>query len=297
MGLVTYTHHMSTKNPDPEPVAPAPEVYKAISAVMADLAKEGISKDQRNVQQGYNFRGIDDVLNALSSLLAKHELVILPRVLSRDCQERQTQKGGTLFYVTEEVEYDFISARDGSKHTTKVFGEAMDSADKATNKAMSAAYKYNAIQSFAIPTKGEDNDADATTPDPGKAKTAAKPAPARTPQAAPKGEAAMPAPKPTNWTGEISEVKEVSGMGQNKKPYIFYAIKFSDGREANTFKGTLAETARNLIYDVSAGGPTVLAEVTKRPDKDAWKLEKIEPIQEGEYEDDSHPTGGFDPNS
>ena len=38
----------------------------------------------------------------------------------------------------------------------------MDSADKATNKAMSAAYKYAAIQAFCIPTEG-DNDADATT--------------------------------------------------------------------------------------------------------------------------------------
>ena len=38
----------------------------------------------------------------------------------------------------------------------------MDSGDKATNKAMSAAYKYAALQTFCIPTEG-DNDADATT--------------------------------------------------------------------------------------------------------------------------------------
>lgn len=44
----------------------------------------------------------------------------------------------------------------------RTFGEAMDSADKATNKAMSAAYKYAALMAFAIPTEG-DNDADATT--------------------------------------------------------------------------------------------------------------------------------------
>ena len=42
------------------------------------------------------------------------------------------------------------------------YGEAMDSGDKATNKAMSAAYKYAAMQAFCIPTEG-DNDADATT--------------------------------------------------------------------------------------------------------------------------------------
>lgn len=140
------------------------KVYQAINAVQADLAKDGISKERRNTQQGYNFRGIDDVYNALAPLLSKHKLVILPRVLSRECSERTAKTGGVLFYTTVEVEFDFIASEDGSKHTVKTFGEAMDSADKSTNKAMSAAYKYAAMQAFAIPTEG-DNDADADTPD------------------------------------------------------------------------------------------------------------------------------------
>lgn len=140
------------------------KVYKAINAVQSDLAQTGITKDRRNQQQGYSFRGIDDVFNALSPLLAKHGLCILPRVVSRECIERQTMKGGTLFYVTVGVEFDFVCAEDGSIHMVKTFGEAMDSADKATNKAMSAAYKYAAFQAFAIPTEG-DNDADSHTPD------------------------------------------------------------------------------------------------------------------------------------
>jgi len=95
-------------------------------------------------------------------LLAQHKLCILPRVLSRSCEERTSAKGGVLFYVTIEAEFDFVAACDGSKHVVKTFGEAMDSGDKATNKAMSAAYKYALMQAFAIPTEG-DNDADATT--------------------------------------------------------------------------------------------------------------------------------------
>lgn len=138
------------------------KVYEAIAAITAEMAKEGISKNRRNQQQGYQFRGIDDVYNALSPMLAMNKLCILPRVLSRDIVERQSAKGGTLFYVVVEVEFDFVSAEDGSKHTVKTYGEAMDSADKATNKAMSAAYKYAAMQAFCIPTEG-DNDADATT--------------------------------------------------------------------------------------------------------------------------------------
>ena len=139
------------------------QVYKAINAVQAELSTVGITKDRRNMQgNGYNFRGIDDVYNTIAPLLAKHGLCILPRVLARECVERVSQKGGALFYITVEVEFDFVSAEDGSKHTVKTFGEAMDSGDKATNKAMSAAYKYAAFQAFSIPTEA-DNDADAHT--------------------------------------------------------------------------------------------------------------------------------------
>ena len=138
------------------------KVYAAINAVQAALAVDGIGKDRKNVQQGYSFRGIDDVYNALAPLLAKHGLCVLPRILTRQCEERTTAKGGVLFYVTVEAEFDFVAAEDGSTHVVRTFGEAMDSGDKATNKAMSAADKYAAFQAFAIPTEG-DNDADSHT--------------------------------------------------------------------------------------------------------------------------------------
>ena len=135
------------------------QVYKAINAVQAELSTIGIVKDKRNTQgAGYNFRGIDDVYNAIAPLLAKHGLCILPRVLARDCVERQSKSGGALFYITVEAEFDFVSSEDGTKHTVKTFGEAMDSGDKATNKAMSAAYKYACFQAFSIPTESRDDD-------------------------------------------------------------------------------------------------------------------------------------------
>lgn len=138
------------------------KVYQAIASVQGELAKVGIAKANRNSQQGYNFRGIDDVYAALSPLLAKHSLVVIPRCLERIVAERVNSKGNPLFYITVKAEFDFVSAEDGSVHTACTYGEAMDSADKATNKAMSAAYKYAAFMTFAIPTEG-DNDADATT--------------------------------------------------------------------------------------------------------------------------------------
>lgn len=140
-------------------------VAKCIVTVQAQLAKEGISKDRKNQQQGYSFRGIDDVYNALSRLMADAGLVIIPSYETRDLVQRESTKGGALFYVVVKGIYKLIAAEDGSELLAGPFwGEAMDSADKATNKAMSAAYKYMAMQIFAIPTEG-DNDADAQTHD------------------------------------------------------------------------------------------------------------------------------------
>jgi len=141
-----------------------PLVYERIAAVQGALAKHGIGKDSVNSFDKYKFRGIDAVYNALAPLLAEHGLCVLPRIIERDVQERQSRKGEPMFYVTVTAEFDFVAAEDGSTHTVRTYGEAMDRSDKATNKAMSAAYKYAAFMAFAIPTEG-DNDADASTPE------------------------------------------------------------------------------------------------------------------------------------
>ena len=138
------------------------KVYEKIAAVTAELSRIGIAKDSKNTSQGYAFRGIDQIYGALSPLLAKHGLCILPRVRDREVIERVNKHGTALFYVTLTVEFDFVASEDGSKHTVVTVGEAMDSGDKASNKAMSAAYKYCALQTFCVPTEG-DNDADSTT--------------------------------------------------------------------------------------------------------------------------------------
>lgn len=138
-------------------------VYTAINAVQADLAAVGISKGRKNDQQGYQFRGIDDMYNAVAPLLAKHKLCILPAFAERAVAERVTKNGGVLFYTNVAGTFTFVSVEDGSSHQVGPFyGEAMDSGDKSTNKAQSASFKYMAMQTFCIPTEG-DNDADKTT--------------------------------------------------------------------------------------------------------------------------------------
>ena len=126
-------------------------VYQGIHQVMAAFSEKGIAKDSKNESQGFKFRGIDAVLNRLSHHLVEANLVIIPQVLSRDVNERTNSRGNALFYVTLTVAYTIKSAVDGSETTVVTVGEAMDSGDKATNKALSIAYKYMAFQLFSIP--------------------------------------------------------------------------------------------------------------------------------------------------
>ncbi|ENF7816092.1 ERF family protein [Enterobacter soli] len=138
------------------------KVYSAISGVAASLAEQGIKKEKKQGSQvTYAFRGIDDIYNALAPELVKNKLLILPRYTERTCVERTSKSGGALFYVTVRGDFDFVSTEDGSIHTVTTYGEAMDSGDKATNKAMSIAYKYAAFQAFCIPTEETAIDADA----------------------------------------------------------------------------------------------------------------------------------------
>jgi hypothetical protein len=140
------------------------DVYQMISEVTAKISKEGVAKTRTSSGGAgvtFKFRGIDDIYNCLSEIISDVGLVVIPRVLSRVETEKLSRQGTPLFSVVVEMNFDLISSHDKSKHSARMFGEAMDSGDKATNKAMSAAYKYMAFQTFCIPTEG-DNDADST---------------------------------------------------------------------------------------------------------------------------------------
>ena len=151
-----------------------PKVYQAINAVAADLGKRGIAKLQTNTQDSYQFRGIDDVYNGLSPALASHGLCILPRVLERVSADRAGDQGNLLVSVSVKVAFDLVSVEDGSVHVIESYGEALDSGDKATSKAMTAAFKYAVLQAFCIPLTGM-GDADATSHRLQKADHAAEP--------------------------------------------------------------------------------------------------------------------------
>lgn len=125
-------------------------IYEAISATMADIG--AIGKTTKNTQQGFMYRGVDAVMNALQPAMLQNHIFVVPKVLEQTREERTSTRGGTLIYSILRIEFTFY-AEDGSSISATVIGEGMDSGDKASNKAMSVAFKYACFQVFCIPTE------------------------------------------------------------------------------------------------------------------------------------------------
>ena len=109
-----------------------PMIYRSIAGVIADVGAVG--KDKENKQQGFKFRSID----ALHPALAKNKVVIVPNILSREVNELQTARGTVMHHVICTIKFTFF-AEDGSSIESTLVGEALDTGDKATNKAMAIA--------------------------------------------------------------------------------------------------------------------------------------------------------------
>jgi hypothetical protein len=138
------------KPPKGEVVEQAPHIYGAMSAVMADL--DAIGKDKKNEAQGFKYRGIDQVYNALHPILVKHSVFMTAQIVGKSREERTNAKGTVLAFTCLTMRYRFTTT-DGSFVETEAEGEGMDSGDKSSNKAMAVAHKYALLQAFCIPTE------------------------------------------------------------------------------------------------------------------------------------------------
>ncbi len=204
----------------------SPEIYAALAKMIAAVGVVG--KTRKNAAQGYQFRGIDDVLSACQSVLADHGVVCVPRVVEREREMVATKNGGSMASVRLLVDHTFF-ARDGSFVVSTTLGEAMDSGDKASNKAMSAALKYALVETLCIPTFEDERDTESASPEmaaPAQP-AAAKPAAARSP-GTPKsagGQKAAPratAPKSGLTLPNYGKAKGAPVEGADLKDLEFY---------------------------------------------------------------------------
>jgi hypothetical protein len=137
------------------------KIYAALSKVMGDVG--AVSKSRNNPQQGYKFRGIDDVAQAVQPAFIKHGVVCVPSVVDVTREMIPTKSGGQMASVRLLVDHVFY-ADDGSSVVCRTLGEAMDSGDKASNKAMSAALKYALLETLCIPVDEPDRDTEEHSP-------------------------------------------------------------------------------------------------------------------------------------
>lgn len=132
-------------------------IAQALNEVMKAVG--GIAKKDRNQAQGFNFRGIDSVVNAVSPQLQKFGVVVVPSVEDYSYDTVEIGRNRTAMgHVKVKVTYTFIGA-NGDAIKTTVVGEAMDSGDKATAKAMSVAFRTALLQALCLPTDEPDPDA------------------------------------------------------------------------------------------------------------------------------------------
>lgn len=160
------------QEPAPKEIGEPVKIFESMRRVLEDLPALG--KDQRNKEQGFDFRGIESILNALHPLLAKHGVIFVPDVLERLESVRETSTKKSMYVVNLHVRYTFFGP-DGSWIQASGWGEGTDMGDKATNKAMTGAMKYVLSQVFAIASAGNE-DSDASSPEESRPKAAEKPA-------------------------------------------------------------------------------------------------------------------------
>lgn len=149
-----------------EPAIKAPDprrfeqlIFSKIPDIMQQVTH--IGKDRKNPQQGYAFRGIDDMYNELHAIFAANRVFFTSRVIHAEREERINKNQTTLVFTILDIKFTFY-AEDGSSISSVMRGEAMDSGDKASSKAASTALKYALMQMFMIPTE-EDKDTENNT--------------------------------------------------------------------------------------------------------------------------------------
>ncbi len=132
-------------------------IAQAMSAIMKEVG--AIAKKDKNTSQGFNFRGIDSVVNAVSPALQKYGVIVVPSVEDYEYATVEIGRNRTAMgHVKVKVTYTFIGSNGDSIKAT-VVGEAMDSGDKATAKAMSVAFRTALLQALSLPTDELDPDA------------------------------------------------------------------------------------------------------------------------------------------
>lgn len=136
-----------------------PTIYELMARVFEDVTPVG--KNTKHQQQGFMYRGVDDVTISADEALTKHGVVgPVPQLQSIEYEATEVGKNRTPTRIAEVVVKYRVYGPRGDWIETEVPGEAMDSGDKSTPKAMSVAYRIALLQLLRIPTGEKDPSAE-----------------------------------------------------------------------------------------------------------------------------------------
>lgn len=124
-------------------------IYEKISAIMQ--AVQYVSKDDHVKFNTTNYMALSEekITQIMREQMIKHKLVVFPISM-------QSNRAGQITHV--DVVYRMVNAENPEEYIEIVScGDGADSQDKGPGKAMTYAFKYMWLRTFALPT-GEDPD-------------------------------------------------------------------------------------------------------------------------------------------
>lgn len=135
-----------------------PSVNVAWANVMEEVRSVG--KGDFNEDQGFRFRGVDSVVNAVGPALRTHQVAVVPkRIVNIETVEYETRRGTRMVNKQVTVEWE-VRGPAGDSFTGEAVGEAADAGDKSISKAQSVSYRVFLLTSLCIPTGTPDPDSE-----------------------------------------------------------------------------------------------------------------------------------------
>lgn len=226
----------ATKNqPALEAPAPAVErlnVVEALAKVMTLV--QVVGKDDRNKDQGFRYRGVDAVVNAVGPVFRECGVLCIPVAATYEDERYETKKGAQMRNVTMTVTFRFIGP-DGSSLEAQTIGEAADAGDKAVSKAHSVAYRTALLQTLCIPTGEDDPDSQSHE------------------RAVRRQEGPPPVPMPKSWTELEHLVRSVDNPEEAWALFSAFIRAASYHLFGKTESAELEQAQRDVIWQKACG--------------------------------------------
>ena len=146
-------------------------IYEKLSAITAEI---GVVEKNLNVKVSSNssYKAVSerDVLDAVKPIEQKYRVYSYPanrKIIDRDVLTKETEYNGTItrtntLFMRVETVYRFVNIDKPDEFIeTTVYGDGLDTGDKASGKAMTYADKYALMKAYKLST-GDDPDKEAS---------------------------------------------------------------------------------------------------------------------------------------